>query len=459
VGVPTKGLNVALIELSPENPAPPAAATPPPAYYYRRAGLMLAALLLLALGGATPARSVLFAHVGSVPLPGGGDFQLVGGVLYTMDLDARPRVLTAWQPAPTRRLWSYTGSTAGDPLAVNTAPDPFFVNAATDSVTVLREGRGVKVLDARTGAVRWTSPVAVQPVDDRIAFVEEEVFRPGTEYDAESGDPGQLYGANTGVLHTEPAQRTELRGVELATGRRLWSLSLPGSVFTTWTGAPTNAVVVLTSDKLTVLSPTTGAVLRERPVPPLDGVRATEGEVVGDLILVHYGSYGTGGPVIAYALDGLTERWRQNQPDPAGNSAYCPGLTCTRTRDEVIVLDPRTGAERWRIADTDVVAFDRGAVLEAQGLTRPLRTADAGTGRQLTDLARWWLYFPVEGGDAYVLSRPESDRTTAFGLLRRGNAAVQPLGRSPETTVQCQAAPALLACRVAGGIEVWAVPG
>jgi outer membrane protein assembly factor BamB len=441
---------VALIELSPGTPAPPAAATPPPAYYYRRAGLVLAALLLLALGGAAPARSVLFGRVGSVPLPAGGDFQLVGGVLYTMDLEARPRVLTAWQPAPVRRLWSYTGSTAADPL---------YVNAATDGVTVLREGRGVTVLDARTGAVRWTSPVAVQPVDDRLAFVEEEVFRPGTEYDAESGDPGQLYGTNTGALHTEPAQRTELRGVEPATGRRLWSLSMPGSVFTTWTGAPENAVVVLTSDKLTVLSPTTGAVLRERPVPPLDGVRATEGEVVGDSILVHYGSYGTGGPVTAYALDSLAERWRQNQPDPAGNSASCPGLTCTRTRDEVIVLDPRTGAERWRIADTDVVAFGRGAVLEAQGLTRPLRTADAGTGRQRTDLSRWRLYFPVEGGGAYVLSRPESDRGTVFGLLRQGDAAVQPLGRSPDTTVQCQAVPALLACRVAGGIELWAVPG
>ncbi|MBB4761514.1 PQQ-binding-like beta-propeller repeat protein [Amorphoplanes digitatis] len=455
--MPAKGLSVALIELSPETPAPPAAAAPP-ASYYRRAGLVLTALLLLALGGAAPARSVLFRRAGSVPLPANGDFQLVGGILYTMDPAAGRRVLTAWQPAPMRRLWSHTGGTAEDPLYVNAARDPFDVVAATDGFTVLREGRGITVLDTRTGVVRWTSPGGVQPVDDRIALVEEEIFRPGTEYDAESGDPDQLYATDTGTLHTEPPQRTELRGVELATGGTLWSRSLTGSVTTTWRGAPENVVVVLTPDKLTVLSPATGAVLRERPVPALDGERATAGEVVGDSVLVYHGSYGTGGPVTAYALDSLAERWRQNQPDPEGNSANCPGLICTRTSDELIVLDPRTGAERWRIADTDVVAFGPGAVLEVRAPGRPLRTADAGAGRPRTDLSRWQSYFPVEGGGAYVLSRLEHDRGTVFGLLRQDDAAVQPLGRWPDTTVQCQAAPALLACRVPEAIELWAMP-
>jgi len=179
---------------------------------------------------------------------------------------------------------------------------------------------------------------------------------------------------------------------------------------------------------------------------------------VGDSILVRYGWYGTGGPVIAYAVDGLAERWRQNQPDPEGNSFNCPGLICTPTRDELIVLDPRTGAERWRISDTDVVAFGSGAVLEAQAPSRPLRTADSVTGRQRADLSRWQSYFPVEGGDAYVLSRLERGRGTVFGLLRQGDAAVQPLGRWPDTTVQCEAAPALLACRVGDRVELWAVP-
>jgi outer membrane protein assembly factor BamB len=440
-------LSVALIELSPETPAPPVAATPPPAYFYRRAGLALAVVLLLSLGGAAPAASMLWQRVGAVPVPVSGDFQLIGGTLYAMDLDAEPRVLTAWQAEPVRRLWSFSSGTS---------EDSFFVAEATPDIAVVRSGRSVTVLDARSGAVRWTSAVAVQPVDDKVAFVEEEIFRPGTEYDPASGDPGQLYGTNSAALHTEPAQRTELRGLDLGTGAPLWSLSFPGSVFTARTYASDNAVVVLSSDKLTLLSATTGAVLRQRAVPLVDGVRAEQGEVVGDTVLVHYGSFGMGGPVIAYARDTLQELWRQNQPDPAGNSAICSGLPCVMGSDELIVLDPRTGAYRWRVSDTDVIAFGPDTVLQVQGLTSPLRTVDAVTGRQLIDLARWRQYYLVEAGGALVLTRSEQDGTTVFGLLKRGATEVQPLGRLPGTTVNCQPVPGLLACRVAESVQLWA---
>jgi len=438
---------VALIELSPETPAPPAATAPPPAYYYRRAGLALTLLLLLALGGAAPPSSALWQRVGATPLAEGGDFQLIDGTLYTMDLDAEPRVLTAWQARPLRRLWSFTAGTV---------QDPFFVYDATAGHTLVRSGRSVTVLDARTGAVRWTSPVAVQPVDDRTAFAEEEIFRPGTEYDPASGDPGQLYGTSAGALHTEPARRTELRGLDLATGAPRWTRGFPGSVFTARTDGARSVVVVLSSDKLTLLDPATGAVLRERTVPLVGGVRAEEGEVVGDTVLVHYGSFGTGGPVVAYALDSLGVLWQRDQPDPAGNSAVCPGLTCVKSRDELVVLDPRTGAERWRTAGADVHAFGPDDVLEVQGQTSPVRTADAVTGRSRIDLSRWRYQFPVQGGRAYLVSRLERDRTTVFGLLRQGATAVQPLGRLPDMTVQCQAVTGLVACRTGSTVEVWA---
>lgn len=438
---------MALIELSTETPAQPAAASPPPAYFYRRAGLVVAVLLLLALGGAAPAASVLWQRAGAVPVPPSGDFQLIGGTLYTMDLDAEPRVLTAWRADSVQRLWSFSDGKG---------EDPFFVAEATQDITVVRSGRSVTVLDARTGAVRWTSAVAVQPVSDTVAFVEEEIFRPGTEYDPASGDPGQLYGTNSAALHTEPALRTELRGLDLGTGAQLWSLSFPGSVFTARTETSDNAVVVLSSDKLTLLSATTGAVLRQRAVPLLDGARAEQGEVVGDTVLVHYGSFGMGGPVIAYARDTLEELWRQNQPDPAGNSAVCSGLPCVKSSDEIIVLDPRTGAYRWRIADTDVLAFGPDTVLQTQGLTSPLRTADAVTGQQRIDLARWRHFFPVQAGAAFMLTHPDPDGSTVVGLLKRGATEVRPLGRLPTTTVQCQVVPGLLACRTVDGVQVWA---
>lgn len=444
---------MALIELSPETPAPPAAATAPLAYYYRRAGAVLALLLLLTLGGAAPVTSVLWQRVGAVPLAEAADFQLVGGTVYTTAAEGQPREITAWQARPLRRLWSFAAPTEGQ-------EDPFFVSDAPADFTVVRSGHVSTVLDTRTGGVRWTSPVAVQPVSDRAAFVEEEIFRPGTEYDADSGDPGQLYGTNGGALHTEPAQRTELRVLDLATGAPRWSRSFPGTVFSAWAGAPQNVIVVLSSDKLMLLSPATGAVLRERAVPVLGGARAQEGEVAGDTVLVHYGSFGTGGLVTAYALDSLDELWRQDRPDPAGSSAGCPGLVCVASGYELVVLDPRTGAERWRIAGTDVTAFGAD-VLETTGQSKPQRTADAVTGRPRIDLERWHLSIPVlDGGGyarggGYVLGGVDGGRTV-FGLLKRGATAVQPLGRMPETPVQCQAAPGLLACRGATGVEVWA---
>ena len=441
---------MALIELSLDPPAAPGAAAPPPASYYRRTGLLLSVLLLLTLGGTAPVRSALWQRVGGVPLPAAGDFQLIGGTLFTVDLDAEPRVLTAWQTDPVRPLWTYPSPSV---------EDPFYVSAATAGFVVVRSGRTSTVLDAHTGARKWTPPVTVQPVNDSVAFLEEEIFEPGTEYDAESGDPGQLYGTTSSVLHTQPALRTELHGVDLDSGARRWSLSFPGTVFTTLTDAPGRLAVVLSADRLTVLDPVTGAVLRQRAVPRIDGSPAQEGEVIGDTVLVHYGTFGTGGLVAAYALDTLDELWRQNQPDPAGNSATCPGLICVRSSDELTVLNPRTGEWRWRISDTDVLGFGPDSVLAVQGLTSPLRTADAATGRPRIDLGWWRFYFPLPGGRAYVLSRLDDDRTTVFGLLEAGATAVQPLGRIPDTTVQCQAVPGLVACRVADGIEVWAYPG
>jgi hypothetical protein len=437
---------VALIELSPEAPAPPAAATPPPAYFYRRVGLALAALLVFALGGAAPVSSAPWKRIGRVPVAAESSFQLLGGRLYTVEPNAAPWAVSAWQPGTLRRLWRYTG----------TGPEvPFLVTGGTSDVTLLRAGGSTSVLDARTGAVRWRSPGQVQQLAGEVGLVQEERFRPGTEYDPDTGAPGRLYGTTSDVLHTEPAQSTELRGVELATGRRLWSVSVPGSVYTASAGAPAPVLVVLSADRLTVRSAETGAVLREREIPRLGGLSAAEGEIAGDTVLVHYGAFGEGGWVTAYALDTLDQRWQQKQPDPAGSSVNCVGLPCAKVGDNVTVLDPRTGAVRWHASDVDVMAFGAGSALETQGETSPLRTVDLGTGRPEAQLDSWQNYFPVYGRDAYVLSRPEPDGSLAFGLLLPDRHAVQPLGRLPGGSAECQAESGTLACRAGDGIEVW----
>ncbi|MET8149926.1 PQQ-binding-like beta-propeller repeat protein [Actinoplanes sp. NPDC049668] len=444
-------MSVALIELSPETPVPLAAAAPPPPYRYRRLGLALAALLVLVLGGAAPASSALWWRLGEVPLPAGGDFGVTADRIYTVDLEADPRVVTAWQTDPVRRLWSIKTTGMDDRLDVGELPGGLVMVAEVD---------GVSVRDSRTGAVRWVSPAPVQPLDDRIGVIQQQRFRPGTEYDPESGDPGRLYGTNGGALHTEPALSTELRGVELAGGRQIWSVTVPGSVFTAWPDPPVSGLVLLSARKLTLLSPATGAVLRERAVPRVDGRDPVMGEVVEDMVLVHYGAFGEGGPVIAYELNTLDERWRQNRSDPAGNSASCPGLTCVVGHDDLTVLDPRTGTSRWRVAGADVFAFGTGSVLQAEaGSMIPLRAVSLDTGRTQVELAGWREFSEVRGGGGYLLRHPDKGRSSVFGLLRPGRAAVQPLGRIPGPVLNCTSVPGVVACPTLDHVEVWAYRG
>jgi len=436
---------VALIELSPETPAPPPATAAPPAHVYRRFGLAVAAVLLFALGGAAPVQSRLWQRAGLVPVPIGTEFRLVGERLYTLDLDAQPPVVTAWSVDGPRKLWSVPGPDGS-------AEEPYYLSEVTADLLLVNVRRSTTVLDARSGAVRWRSPTPLGRLDDRTGLVVEEHFRPGTEYDPESGAPGRLYGGTTELLHTEPARSTSLHGVDLATGRRMWSASEPGSISTSWTGT---AIVVLSARKLAVRSPRDGAVLHEREVPLVDGHGPVWGEAVGDTVLVHYGEFGEGGRVVAYAADTLDQRWQRDEPDPQGSAASCAGVPCARTPTGVLVLDPATGRPVWRAdASADLRAFGPGSVLEVRDPS-PVRAVDAATGRVLAELGRWRGFFAIRGDEAYVLTQSGANRSTDVGLLRAGRTAVQPLGRIPETTFQCQADREAVACRVVDGVAVF----
>jgi len=172
-------------------------------------------------------------------------------------------------------------------------------------------------------------------------------------------------------------------------------------------------------------------------------------------VLVHYGAFGEGGRVNAYALGTLDELWQQDQPNPAGSSVNCYGMPCVRTRDGLTMLDPRTGASRWHVAGADLMAFGAGSALEVRNMNRRLRTVDRVTGQVQAELVGWRGYYAVDGRDAYVLSRPEQDRSTAFGLLLPGADAIQPLGRLPGTIVECQPVRDVIACQVGDNIEIW----
>ncbi|WP_244876534.1 outer membrane protein assembly factor BamB family protein [Winogradskya consettensis] len=443
MGVPAERLTVALIELSTEAPAQPVGG-PPPAYVYRRLGLFLSVLLVLALGGAARPESMLLRHTGHIPL-GDADFVIGDGRLYAADFAVDPPVITAWSAATGRRLWRVqgpAGSTEGY----------YSLSAGVPGLLMVNVARSTTVLDGGTGALRWRSPTPLQALAAGQGLVTSESFRAGTEYDPESGEPGRLYGTTSQTLHTEPALSTSLEGVELATGRHLWSVTVPGSVATVWTGT---AVVVFSADRVTVRSPSTGEVLRERAVAD-SGAWPMWGEVAGDTVLVHHGAFGEGGEVVAYALDTLDERWQQNQPDSQGSSSTCVGLPCRKTRTDLTVLDPRTGTALWSAGnDLDLVAFGNDAILELRSLSTPQRVVDRGTGRVRVELGTWSSFVDLADSRGYLLMRPEPGAGLVLGLLRRGAPAIQLLGRIPRAAAACERDEKYLACRVGGSAEVY----
>ncbi|GAB1693779.1 PQQ-binding-like beta-propeller repeat protein [Krasilnikovia sp. M28-CT-15] len=443
---------MALIELN-TDPAAPPAPTRPSLRRHRRLGLALAAVLVLALAGAVPAAAVCWRRAGVVPLPSAADFQVVGGRLYTFDVADGRRITSAWTMRPLRRLWR--AATTADDMPGGTLQGGSSVQAAGGHV-LLRAGQATTVLDARTGALRWTSPAPILPLTDDVGLVQAEQFRPGTEYDESSGAPGALYFSSSGQPHTEPPEVTELRGVDLTTGRTRWSARFSGSIYPTRARGRVAGAVVMASGRLWLRAAETGAVLREQPLPRIPGALSW-GDVVGDLLLVRQAAADDATVVTAYAMDTLAPRWRRTEPADAGNSATCTGLACEKAHSHLVVLDPGTGRPRWRTSgDVDLQAGAGYAVEVQSGQSRPLRAVDPASGAPVVDLSAWQTFAAGPSAAPLVLARREAGRGTAFGVLLPGRRVVQRLGDSGTALTDCSADSRFVACRASAGVEVWA---
>lgn len=440
----------ALIEL---DAAPPVGSAPsrPPSHRYRAAGLALAALVVLMSAGATPPAPVVWERAGLVPA-------VAGDVVYEV---ARDRVYIAsviddvwWASAyalrPFRRLWNVPTQGSTDV--------PMQLQAAGDQVLV-QLGASTVVLDADRGAVRWVSPIPVQPLSGgRTGLVQQEQFRPGSEYDTSSGDPGPLYFSSTGVPHTRPPERTVVRGVDLATGTAKWSTEAAGSVFAAPATAAPATMVLVSAERLQILDAETGALLRERLLPRIAGAAVAWSEIIGDLVTVRH-SAPAGDTVGAYGLGDLEPRWQRTQPGYSGNSRTCTGLPCEQTTSALDVLDPVTGSVRWR-TDGSVDVLSRGPyALEVDAAAspdpRPVRTVQLATGATGVDLAAWRAYARSPADAPLVLMRDDGAAGTAFGVLTPGQRVVRPLGHSADEPFGCQSDHRLVACRTGSGVQVW----
>jgi outer membrane protein assembly factor BamB len=443
---------VALIELDLYAPAEPTAGPAPPA---RRRYVRLAALLVLvlALAGAAPPRSVLWRRVGLAPITApDGAYQLVGGRLYTFDWSVDQVVTTAWSPESLHRLWTHTATTGSDDDGVTPSFGWAVEAAAGDDVVLQSFARSI-VMDARTGTVRWRSSGPLLPVaGGRIGLMYEQQFRPGTEYDQAIGAFGPLYASTSGVFHTEPPAQTTLHALDMRTGRQLWQTAFSGAVLAADGHTDSGMIMVVAADRLSVLAAGTGAVAREHRLSGAPATDVTFGDPNGHLVLLRHSSR-QGGTVTAYSMDSLEPLWVRAEP-VAGSPSFCAGMLCDNDGTEVTVLDPSTGQPRWRVNSGALMGRD-GAIVEVDGReSKPLSVRDPATGAVQVDLTGWTWATYGRDDTPLVLGRLDGP-LTLFGVVRVGRRAIQPLGYSPPVA-NCESDDRYVACRVMGGVDVWA---
>lgn len=434
----------------------------PPARHYRVAGLLLVAVLALAAGGAAPALPVLWRYLGAVPAPLGSEapFQLTGGRVYTTERAGKDRITVAWSlTGPPHELWRV-------PIpARDTDPDEISWGGPdarqVGGLVLLADGLGTTIVDAGTGERRWASPVGVSPLPDgRTGIVQDNEFRDGTLYDQASGAPGMLFFAATGEPHTEPPLRTVVRGVDLATGRTLWTRSAAGSVNVMVAPGSTPAVLMLSSDRLQRIDGVSGKIAGSVALAPLDGAGPIGGELVDGLMMVYYGHDGAVVRQVAYSAETLGRSWSGELPEVLLDRGSCDGLHCAGGRRPLDVLDPRTGRPRWQ-APRDVDLTKRGGYVIEIGIETglPVRLVDPDTGATRVDLAGWRAELVGDDTQPIVLRRGLDTGESAFGVVLPRRDAIQPLGVTGWPVGDCTSDRSHIVCRAGGELRIWAYRG
>ncbi|MEU8813845.1 PQQ-binding-like beta-propeller repeat protein [Actinoplanes sp. NPDC048796] len=454
---------MALIELDLTAQPDPAPSSPPPAHRYRLGGLILAAVLVIALGASVPAEPVLWRYLGSVPVTRGLDepFELAGGGVYTMNVIGHGRDVIAWSLAePPRQLWK-TRYQLPEENPDGLGYGGFHLDQAGD-VALSSHGPITTVLDRHSGQVRWSVPMGVAPLaGGRIGLVQEPRFRPGTVYDQKSGDPGPIYFTATGEPHVQPPTRTDLSGVDLYTGAKVWTVSAAGAVVATVAPGDRPAVLLLTSDGLERIDGVTGKVLRRTALPEVEGRSPMSGELVGDQMMIYY--HNTDGYLAyeaAYSPETLAAAWTRPVPQVMVQAAVCSGLTCGNTPSGLEVLDPATGRPRWRApASVDVTRYGR-YVLETENQSgEPVRLVDLATGAPRADLSGWRAQVPAAAGQPIVLRRGLEGGVSEFGLVDAPRGRVQVLGTTSVPISDCASDARHIVCRAEDSLRIWAYRG
>ena len=411
----------------------PVAADQAPPVPYRALLAILSLLLTVSLGGAVRPRPPEPPAV--VPAVLGDVIRVVGDRLFVIGRQQPPgaRVVRAYA-LPTGTLLSrHVVPITGEVLDVRAAGDLSLISVH-DERTV-----GFRTLALRAGVEQplWERPALLQAVSgpDRLLLVREEVL----------GYPDTWW-----------------RGVDLTSGAVRWTIHQREgyeAAMSSTTGYPRWLYMLTPDRQLQSWDARSGRLTATQDVPER-GPGKLSLWPAGDLVLIGARGAGTTG---YDAADRLRQRWHSGvNLSWYRNPSACGELICAFLPQRgVMVIDPRTGRERW--------SSDRWNYVERIGpylLTGLPGTAfpehfvlDATTGDVLGEAGLWASGGPgPEPETAYVRRIVFGADRVWFGVLDMRRMRIRVAGAAERVAGDCHFAAGALVCRrLDASVGVWRV--
>ncbi|WP_433220416.1 PQQ-binding-like beta-propeller repeat protein [Dactylosporangium sp. CS-047395] len=399
---------------------------------WRRFVLLLA--VLLGLAGGAPGTSLDPAVVlrGAGLSEVGGD----GSAISVLSTDS----LASYRMPGGARRWSVRLAAGAQLLAADGTRVVLGFDDGTNRAAAVLTG-----LDAATGAPAWRRTGYVPAVygcacGDGVVVAEQYV--PG-------GD--------------QPAT-TALAGIDVRTGAVRWSLGTPPGgrrEVVREPGEPVRIAMLDAGGTLRLYRADTAALVSAVDLQdpgPVEGLA-----ISADRLLVY--RYGLRNIVAGTVFDlGTGRRLWQRTAEPYGERLWwCARALCARANEgPILVLDPDTGRERWRLDGWT----DLSAVTERYLLATPSPpdgrhlVLDAATGRVVRRIDGWEPAGDPAGTRLLVAGRGAAG-TTLVARLDVESGAVTALGQAGRWSgpPECFTTGALLLCRLdQGRIPVWRLP-
>ncbi|BAL92059.1 hypothetical protein AMIS_68390 [Actinoplanes missouriensis 431] len=408
-------------------PAVPAEAPPVPS---RVLLAILSMILVVGLGGAVqPDRP---APPAIVPAAQGDVLRVVGDRLYVIGRQTSPgvRVVRSLSLPDARLLSWHLVALTGEILDVAAAGDMLLLSVLNERTSRF----GTIALRATDPDPVWRLPVLVEGVSpaDRLALVREE------------DDTGFWW-----------------RGLDLATGEVRWSLRQPGDDVmspSTHGGAYPDWLYQLTTDRrLLAWDTRTGRLSATRNIPER-GPETLSLWPAGDMALIGARSDGTTG---YDATEGLRQRWHSGvNLSWYRNPSPCGDLICAFLPQRgIMVIDPRTGRERWSSDRWNYAERVGGYLVTGlPGTAFPEHfVLDPATGDVLGEAGRWESGGPgPEPDTAYVRRVVSGEDRVWYGVLDMRRMRIRVSGVADRVAGDCHfAAGALICRRLDASVGVW----